>query len=176
MNTRNRGIDWGSLILGALFLIGAFYAFMNPAATIQTVSTFFSIMIILYGIVEIISFFRLRQLENSGPLIWFDLIAGIFGVIVGIYLFLNPAMATSIMTVLFAVWFLFIFIRGLFVLPLVRQISTVLFWVSLAINILGVILGLLLIVNPLSALLTLSQMIALGLLFGGFTLLINAFV
>lgn len=175
MNNSNMGVNWGALILGILFLLGSFYAFMNPATSVQAASVFLSIMIIVYGVAEIVSFFRLRQLDEAGCLIWFDLIAGIFGIAAGVYLMANPMLATTIMTILFSVWFLFIFIRSFFTLRVIRQFSTLLFWISLVINILGVIVGVLLIFNPLSAFITFSQLIALGLLFGGVTLVINAF-
>lgn len=172
---RNEGFSWGSLILGILLLVASFIAFTQPGAALGTFAIFFALIIVLYGINNIVRFFRLRNTPADGVMNWVALVTGVISAIIGIYFILNPLVSTTVLTIIFAIWFLSIFISGLFGLGLVRQFSTALFWVGLIINILGIIIGLMMLFSPAGAIITLEMMVAIGLLFGGITLIAGAF-
>lgn len=175
MNERNNTFSWTSLILGLLFLLGAYFAFTNPIETFASFAVFFAILTIIYGILQIARFIKFRNYPDMAGMRWVELIAGIFAIIIGIYFISNPAVGTTVLTALFAIWFLFIFIRGLFRAPMLRSINVALFWIALIINILGVILALVLIFNPVNAFIAATTMLAISLLFAGITLIADAF-
>lgn len=176
MNEEKRKFSINSLLLGILFILGSYFAFTNPIETFETFALFFSIVIILYGLYQTITFFRLRKLTENEPMIWINLLAGIFAITVGIYFLFNPNVGTSILTALFAVWFLLIFVQASFRLRLLGGLHPILFWTSLTLNTLGIILGVLLLIHPVYAFLTVTTMLALGLLLAGISLIIDSFI
>lgn len=176
MNEEKRKFSINSLLLGILFILGSYFAFTNPIETFETFALFFSIVIILYGIYQAINFFRFRKLSKNKPLIWINLLAGIFAITVGIYFLINPNVGTSILTALFAVWFLLIFVQASFRLRLLGGLNPILFWSSLTLNILGIILGVLLLIRPVYAFVAVTTLLALGLLLAGLSLILDSFI
>ena len=176
MNDEKQKFSINSFLLGILFILGSYFVFTNPIETFETFALFFSVVIILYGIYQIINFFRLRKLAENRSILWMNLVAGTFAIILGVYFLINPNVGTSILTVLFAVWFLLIFVQASFRLRLLGGLHPVLFWISLALNILGIILGILLLLHPVFAFLTVTTLLALGLLLAGISLIIGSFI
>lgn len=176
MNKEKRRFSLSSLILGILFLLGSYFAFTNPDATFETFALFFSIVIILYGVYQVLIFFRLRNQTEDQPITWVNLLAGIFAVAIGIYFLINPTAGTSVLTALFAVWFLLIFIQASFRLRLLGGLHPGIFWFSLILNVLGVLLGIFLLIHPIYSFLTVTTMLALGLLLAGISLIIDSFI
>lgn len=75
----------------------------------------------------------------------------------------------------FAIWFIVDSIFGLFNLDLARQHSNGYFWFSLIIDILGIIVGFMLLFNPISSALTLSFLVGFYFMMWGITQIVYAF-
>lgn len=173
--SNNRGIDWSDLIIAILFLLASILAFVNPIATFDILVIALGALVIVHGTIMIINYFRYRNRDTAKSMLWSTLIFGIIEVIFGIVVLANPGFSEIVFTIIFVVWFLSIFIRGLFRVGLLRQINNTLFWVALVINILGLIFALFLVANPLSAYLTIPTILAIEFLFAAIVNFISAF-
>ncbi len=134
------------LLLGLLFIGIGIWVFKTPLESYLTLAKLFSISFILYGLGEIIfSISNKDELENWG---WM-LSSGIFTLLVGILLVMNPAI--SVITLPFYVGFVILF-RSIGAISFSLDLKSygVLDWGNLmAIGILGVLFAFILIWNPL---------------------------
>lgn len=170
---RKRGVDWASLILGILFVIAAFIAFRDPVGDLKALVWVFGVFAIVKGVFEI--FIRSRVRNITGSTMIFPLIMGIVDIMLGIFFLLNNFAGMVTLGYLFAFWFIFDSIMGLLTLNLSKRISQGYFWFSLVINVIGVILGVYLLFNPLAALLTLSFLVGFYFLMFGLMRIVYAF-
>lgn len=174
-SSRNEGFGWMELIVAILFFIAAYFAFSNPAETLQTITIIFGIVAILRGTLAIVDYFRGRNETAVQGNLTFQLIIGIIGVLVGLAFLFFSGLGTAVLSYAFAIWFLVDSVEGLFRSSRYRERSNGLYWTALILNILGLVVGVLLILNPLTALFTFSYLIAFAFLYFGILNLFLAF-
>lgn len=174
MNERNKkGIDWGSLILGILFVITALVSFQDPTGNLLAIVMFFAIFAILKGVFEI--FARNKVKELTGYKAYMPIIIGVIDILIGLYLLFNLNIGIVALPFVFAIWFIMDSIFGLFTLDLAKTVSSGYFWFSLIVDILGIVVGIILLMNPLSSALTLSFLVGFYFMIFGITNIIYAF-
>lgn len=152
------------LLVGLFFVIISIIVFSSPLSSLITLAMLFSLSFILGGLSEVIfSIANRKGMHNWG---W-SLVFGIITFVVGILLFINPALSISVLA--FYVGFIMMF----------RSISAISFaidikkfgnrnWIGLLIfGILGTIFSFLLIWNPVFAGLSVVVLVALSFLFTG---------
>ncbi|GGC95485.1 HdeD family acid-resistance protein [Enterococcus wangshanyuanii] len=171
--TRRNGIDWGSLVLGILFVLTALLSFQDPAGNLIAIVMVFAFFAIIKGIFEI--FVRNRLKELTGYKAYGPIVLGVIDIIIGIYLFFNLNIGIAVLPFVFAIWFIVDSIFGLFALDLAKSVSTGYFWFTLIINVLGIILGFMLLMDPLSSALTLSFLVGFYFMLYGITHIVYAF-
>lgn len=171
--TQKRGIDWGSLILGILFVLTALVSFQDPAGNLITIVMVFATFAILKGLFEI--FIRNRMKELTGYKAYTPIILGVIDIVIGVYLFFNLTIGVTVLPFIFAIWFILDSVFGLFSLELAKSVSTGYFWFTLIVDILGIILGIMLLMNPLSSALTLSFLVGFYFMLFGITHIVYAF-
>ncbi|MHC5228433.1 HdeD family acid-resistance protein [Enterococcus sp. LJL99] len=170
---KKHGIDWGALILGILFVVTSLISFQDPAGNLVAIVLFFAIIAIMKGIFEI--FVRNRMKELTGYKSYAPIILGVIDILIGVYFLFNLNIGVAALPFVFAIWFIIDSIFGLFTLDLAKSVSTGYFWFTLIVDILGVILGFVLLANPLSAALTLSFLVGFYFMMFGITNIIYAF-
>lgn len=154
------------LILGILLFLAGLYALRHPLTALAGVVVFYGILAVATGIVDIVFYARMEQRTGFGPVT--ALIAGIFSIFTGILLLLRPGAGGLSLAILFPIWFIAHCISELARLPLLRwNGGRVAYWFSLVINILGLLLGLLMLVSPALSLFSLPWMAGLYLLLLG---------
>lgn len=163
-NTK-KGFGWGYLILGILFIIASLVAFANPASNLEALAFIFGFVAIMDGIWLIIN-----RRQHS-----LRIVAGIIDIIIGIIILVNIAATIVALPILFAIWFIVDSLFRLFTLGYTKALGAGYFWFSLIVNILGVILGILLLFNPFAAVLTISFLVGFYLMLIGVELVIVAF-
>lgn len=173
MEYRKRGVDWASLILGILFVIAAFIAFRDPVGDLKALVWVFGVFAIIKGIFEIFIRSRLRRVTDNALI--FPLIMGIVDIMLGLFFLMNSFAGMVTLGYLFAFWFIFDSIMGLMTANLSRQISNGYFWFSVIVNVIGILLGIYLLFNPLAALLTLSFLVGFYFLMFGLVRIVYAF-
>lgn len=173
-NKRHKhNMDWGSLLLGILLIIAALIAFKNPASNLLAIVVIFAILAIVKGVVEICIRNRMKNL--TGIKVYVPIIIGILDIIVGVYLLFNLDVGLVTLPYIFAVWFILDSFFGLLVLDFAKAISTGYFWFSLILNILGIIIGFMLMVNPITSALTLSFLVGFYFMLVGILNIVYAF-
>lgn len=168
-----RGIDWGSMILGILFVLTALLSFQDPAGNLIAIVMVFALFAILKGLFEI--FVRNRLKELTGYKAYAPIILGVIDIIIGVYFLFNLNIGVAALPFIFAIWFILDSVFGLFALDLAKSVSPGYFWFTLVVDILGIILGVMLLMNPLSSALTLSFLVGFYFMLFGITHIVYAF-
>ncbi|MDL2254162.1 DUF308 domain-containing protein [Ruminococcaceae bacterium OttesenSCG-928-I18] len=144
-NSKRQGFGWGYLVLGLFFFASSIVAFLNPGPGLEPIAFLYAFVAIAYGVWLIFkrsSFLRV--------------ISGAFNVLIGILLFINGLLALASLPLLFSAWFVLNSLFNLLDAPTAEYtLGRSYMWFSILVNILGVLLGLLLLFSPVAALLTL---------------------
>ena len=166
---RKSGFGWSELIVGILLTALGIVTFVQPEGTLTGA--------IVMGIEDIVVYVRLSRFTGFGPML--SLISGILSVMCGIMLVANPNLGKWALTILLPVWFIAHCISGLTHTNLIRLIgNSFYYYFSLVLNILGLILGFLMIFSPVLSFVTIrviSYMIAGYLILFGIESIIAAF-
>lgn len=170
---QNRGFNWSSLILGVLFIIVALLSFQDPVGNLVAIVIVIGAFAIIKGIYEI--FVRNKVKELTGYQSKMPIVIGIIDIIIGVLLLFNIGAGVITLPFIFAFWFLFDSILGLLTAGSARAFSNGYYWFTVIINIIGILLGIFLLFNPLSSVLTLSFLVGAYFMLVGITEIIYAF-
>ncbi|MGD9559601.1 MAG: HdeD family acid-resistance protein [Oscillospiraceae bacterium] len=160
-----QGFGWGWLIIGILFIITAVLAFYDPAANLEAFAIVFAIMAIVHGI-------WLLALSGYGGL---RILFGILDILAGVFMLFNIGLSLIALPFVFAIWFIIDSVFRLLNLGWTKALGTGYFWLSLILNVLGVIVGILLLFSPVTAALTLSFLVGFYLMMVGVECIVVAF-
>jgi len=161
-----------SLIIGIIFIILGVYIFTTPLETYVSLSTLFSISYIISGIMDI--FFSLENNKFLKGWGW-HLTGGILTLAVGIYLIVYPAISMMVLPIFVGFTMLF---RSFQLLGFAFELKElqVLNWGNAAItSVLGIILSLLLLGNPLFTGMSIVTLTAMSCIFVGIATVFLAF-
>ena len=174
MMQRRNEIKWLELLVGVIFIIISIYTFKNPGLSLGGFVVTYGILAVISGIADIAFYVRMERHTGFGPVI--ALIAGILNVLLGLFLILNNEVGAWTAAVCFPVWFIVHCIGQLTNLGLIRLWATRLqYWITLITNILGLVLGVMLLFNPFASAISMVYIAGFYLLFIGIGTIINAF-
>lgn len=171
--TEKRKIDWIEIVVGIIFIIGAFSVFKRPDVSLMAVSTTIGSLALIGGISELVIRKRISRITGASQ--GFPIFSGIIQIIIGLYIILNPVASSAALPYVFAFWVIFTSIMGLILLWNVRDSFNGGYGGLLAINIITLILGFMMIKNPLSAAFTIVWMLGFFLMSRGISYIIYAF-
>ncbi len=160
------------LIIGVLFILFGIYIFTVPLETYLTLSIFFSASYIVSGLMDI--FFSIGNNKTLKGWGWY-LVGGIFTLAIGIYLAIYPSISMAVLP--FFVGFTMLF-RSFQLLGFSFDMKDlkILNWGNAAItSVLGIILSLLLLANPIFTGISLVTITALSFIFVGIASVVLAF-
>lgn len=157
--------SWGFFLVGVLFVLCSLLAFYDPAANLEAFAVFFAILAILNGVWLFISPI------TSG----LRIVMGVIDVLIGIFMLFNIGFAMMALPYIFAIWFIADSVFRLINLPYTRALGNGYFWLSLVVNALGVVVGILLLFQPVTAALTFSFLVGFYLMMIGIESIIIAF-
>ena len=147
-----------SILISILLIIVAIFLITKPGIALSAVVTLFAIVFLVDGIISIIAYMmedaEIRAFSN-------ELIMGILLVILGLIILLNQPLFISILPIMIGVW---IFIRSIIKFQLAINLKSAVaerWGLLLVSSILMAILGVLIIVNPFEAILTLTRFIGI---------------
>ena len=154
------------LILGILLVAAGIYALTHPLDALTGMTLAYGILAVITGIVDIAFYVKMERRTGFGPVT--ALISGIFSILMGILLWVQPLAGTISLTLLFPLWFLAHCISQLARLPLLRwSAGNGYYYFSLTVNILGLIAGILMLFSPVLSAVSLPWLIGLYLLLLG---------
>ena len=148
------------LLLGIILFIAGVMSFIAPVDSLYFFSVLFGIIVILYGVTDVIVYIRLERYTAFAPML--SLISGILSVMAGIMLVIYPNTGIAGFLILFPIWFIAHSVSGLTRLDDVKYFQgNGMFVLSLILNILGLILGLMMLFDPVIAIVPVSYFIGI---------------
>lgn len=153
MREKRSGYGWFELIIGILLIILGIATFFHPERTLTVIVIFCGILAMATGISDIVFYVKAARFTGFGPML--SLITGVFSIVVGSMLLMYPSAGTLTMLLLLPVWFIAHCISRLTHLSVVHaQAGTFYYYFSMVVNIIGIILGILMILRPVIAVYT----------------------
>lgn len=151
------GFFWMELAVGALLILLGVFTFLRPGSLLGGIVAIYGVIAVITGIDDILTFIRLERYTGFAPAV--SLISGILSVMCGCMLLLYPDAGKWILSLLFPVWFLAHCISRLAHLYILRMAGWKLFYYfTLIVNIGGLVLGILMLFNPLLTFMTMRFM------------------
>ena len=149
---------WGQLLVGILMIILGIITIVRPEITLTSLVILYGIVAVITGICDIIFYVQAERYTGFGPTV--TLITGILSVMSGVMLAVYPNAGKWIMSLLFPIWFIAHCISRLSQLNILRfTAGNFSYYLALIANVLGLILGILMIIHPIFSLLTFSFII-----------------
>lgn len=174
MKTHKQNFSWWFLVLGIIQIILAVMMFNNFGLATLTFVYLLATGAILNGIFLLA--FRNRINEKTNQSMWMLLVFGIISLVLGIILFFNEAIGLVAIPMIVSLMMVFESISIINqAIALKSAGKTGWFWFNLIIGILGIILGIMLIFNPLAAYFTVEALTGFYFLVFGIRNIISAF-
>ena len=174
---RKNGFGWSELIVGVLLILLGIFAFIRPESMLTGAVVIYGVIAIVMGIEDLVVYARLSRFISFGPML--SLISGILSVMCGVMLIANPNVGKWALTILLPIWFIAHCISELTRTNLIRLIGNPFYYYfSLILNILGLVLGFVMIFSPALSFVTLRSicyMVAIYLILFGIESIIAAF-
>ena len=172
--SRRSGFGWFELAIGIALIALGVLALAKPALVLTGLVFIYGIAAIIMGVADIILYIRVERFTGFGPVI--SLVAGILSVMCGAMLLVYPGAGALVLTLLFPIWFIAHCISRLAHLHLIRLTAgNGLYIFTLVINIIGLILGFLMLLSPMFTLSTIRYFVSIYLIFLGVDSIIMAF-
>lgn len=146
MNGKSK-FGWLELIEGILLILFGCYTFIRPDHALTGFIMVLGVVAVIMGIVDILLYVRVERYTGFGPII--SLVSGTLSVMSGVMLLIYPDAGKLVMSLLFPMWFIAHCISRISTLNTIRLISgNFTYYSTLILSIIGIILGILMIVNP----------------------------
>ena len=171
---RNRSaFGWGELVVGIALVVLGIFTFARPSSALTGIVFVYGLLAVVTGIADIAFYVKIEKHTGFGPVV--SLITGILSILAGVLLLFNPDAVKWAMALLFPLWFITHCISRLTHLPVIRLTAgSGYYYCTLIVNILGLILGFVMIVNPMLSLFSVSYVIGIYLLLAGIDHLVLA--
>ena len=166
---RRSGFGWLELAIGIILIALGMLAFAKPDLALTSLVFAYGVAAVVMGVADIILYIEVERYTGFGPIL--SLIAGI-----RIMLVVYPRTGVVVLTVLFPIWFIAHCISRLVHLNHIRFVGgNGLYYFTLAVNIIGLILGLMMFMSPLLTLTTIRCFASLYLILLGIDSVVMAF-
>lgn len=158
------------LVLGILFLLLGAFTFLRPHGALTTFVYIYGVVSIFGGIAGIVFYFTVERRTGFAPVS--SLISGVLNILLGLLLVTNAWAGRMALSFLFPFWFMLLCVSRLCSLGFIRRYAgRGQFWLTLVVNVLGLVLGFLLLVNPVASLAALAYLIGFYLVLAGLEML-----
>ena len=172
---RTDKVKWTELITGILLILLGIYSLIRPVGMLTGVTVIYGLFAVVTGIADIAFYVRMERRTGFGPAV--SLVTGILSVLAGILILCNISAGRWAIAILFPVWFIAHCVSRLFHLSLIRlTVGDAYYYFTLVVNILGLVMGFLMLFNPLAAMLSVSWLIGIYLILLGMDSLMLAIV
>lgn len=171
----NRKFDWFSLIIGILWIILGAAAISSPSTAISVIAVFVGIGALAKGIYTL--WFRrgIQVLTGSDNRMTLMIVSAIIDIVLGIIFLFRIHFGFGIIAYLFAFWFIFDSILQLIIDHFFKALNRSYFDILIVLNVVTLILGIVLLFNPILSIYTLIGIVAFYLFLIGIIKIIQAF-
>lgn len=163
----NGKLKWSSLIMGTLLLIVAVIIFSYPVKNFYTLTWLIGLLILINGVIQLLFRRAARALAGSGS--GLIVVIGIIDIIFGLLVIFNVGASSTFFIFMFAAWFIVSSIIGLMTISKQSRLKGL----SIIVNVLGLLLGIILLFNPMMGMILVSTMIAITFAILGVTYVID---
>lgn len=163
----NGKLKWSSLIMGTLLLIVAVIIFSYPVKNFYTLTWLIGLLILINGVIQLLFRRAARALSGSGS--GLIVVIGIIDIIFGLLVIFNVGASSTFFIFMFAAWFIVSSIIGLMTISKQSRLKGL----SIIVNVLGLLLGIILLFNPMMGMILVSTMIAITFAILGVTYVID---
>lgn len=164
---------WLELIAGILLLAGGIYTLICPNTALVGVTALYGCLAVFTGILDIVLYVKMERRTGFGPAL--ALVTGILSILAGICLLFQPAIGAWVLVWIFPIWFIAHCISQLAHLSIIRMIAgDAHYYFSLIVNIIGLVLGILMLVNPFLTVVSVPYIIGCYLIFLGVDAMVMA--
>lgn len=169
---QSSGIKWPSLIIGVIFLIIGVFIVSFPEENLFAITWLIGLLFIINGFIEIFVRRVMKQASQSSSKIL--LILGIINIIIGVFILFNVVTSTTFIIYLFAFWFIVHAIFSIFTVTPAEKSNKSFHTLSILLNIVEIIFGILLLFNPFMAAIIIAIFMSIVFFIIGITYLIDA--
>lgn len=163
---RRSGFGWLEFIVGIILIILGIAVLIHPIGAMDGFMMICGAVAIIMGIADIIMYIRVEHFTGLGPMV--SLVSGILSVMAGIMLIAYPRAGALVLGVLFPLWFIAHCISRLSRLYGIRSWTWPgAYYCAVTLNVIGVVLGVMLIVHPWLAIASVSWIVGLYLILLG---------
>ena len=168
------GFRWFEFAEGVLLVLLGIFTLARPASALTGFIVAYGAVAVIMGVADILLYVRIAHFTGFGPIV--SLLSGTLSVMAGVMLLVYPNAGKLILSVLVPLWFLAHCISRLSNLNKIRFFAGEFpYYFTLILNVLGLALGGLMILNPWISLLSVPIIIGIYLLLLGVDCLILAF-
>ena len=164
MNMKNNAVRWILLIFGILLIVAGIALFATPGMNSLVMAYVVCILMLVYGIAEIV--FYIAQHKNHIVSGWV-LADGIITAILGLLLLFIPGTQILTMSILFAIWVLFTGVTRTTAAFTAKDAGSSNWGWILAAGILGIILGIWFMCDPVLTIMTIGFLLPLAFVMQG---------
>lgn len=148
---RRSGYGWFELIIGIMLVVLGIFTFIRPGSTLTGIVILYGMVAVITGISDLIFYVRTERYTGFGPAV--SLISGIFSIMAGVMLLVYPGAGRWVMVLLLPLWFIAHCVSRLSHLNFIRVTAgEIYYWFALIVNIIGIILGIMMIARPMLSL------------------------
>lgn len=170
-----RRVNWWELIAGIVMIALGIVSLARPSLAVTGLVYAYGAAGVIVGVTDILRYIRVERYTGFGPMV--SLIAGVLSVMAGVVILVNPRVGMAVFSLLFALWFITHCVSRLASLSRVRLVAgRGAYYAALVLNIIGLVLGAVLVVLPAASVLTLGYLAAVYLIVLGAESLVMAFV
>lgn len=171
---RRSGFGWLEFIEGLLLILLGIFTCVHPGSILEGFVILYGLLAVVTGIGDLVFYVKMEQHMGFGPSV--SLIAGLLSVMAGFMLLVHPDSGKWIIALLVPIWFIAHCISRLSHLNIVRFVAgNAYYYFSLVINTAGLVLAVLMIVNPGFSVFSIGVLMGVYLLLLGIDCLITAF-
>ena len=165
---------WLELIIGILLSALGIYSFFRPVDYLTTLIVVYGVAAFVTGIADIVFYCKMERHIGFAPTV--SLVTGVLGVMAGLVLMVHPGAGRWAIGLFFPLWFIAHCISRLAGLNAVSFFAgRAVYWFTLILNILGLILGAMMLFDPWVSLLSLQYIVAFYLVLLGADCILLAF-
>ena len=170
-----RRVNWWELIAGIVMIALGIASLTRPSLAVTGLVYAYGIAGVIVGVADILRYIRVERYTGFGPIV--SLIAGVLSVMAGVVILVNPRVGMAVFSLLFALWFITHCVSRMASLSWLRFVAgRGAYYAALVLNLIGFVLGVLLVVLPAASLLTLGYLAGVYLIVLGVESLVMAFV
>lgn len=161
---RQSDIGWAELFTGIILIILGVVIMRQPVGILTWIVILCGVLAIFSGIADIVMYVKMERFTGFGPVV--SLVTGILGVMAGFMLIAHPGAGTWALAMILPIWIIAHCISRLSHLQYMKMhFGMTYYTISLILNILGLIVGILLLFRPMITL------FSMGILVGAFLII-----